>query len=385
MNEVLLRALAVGALIPLPVASQQIVIRDVRPPSCLVPDPIRGLGPRGHVYGVLEHGEWLYAPVTAGRDTTHLLRLRPDGGAAPGRPPSVRVLDEPAGVTLRTIRAAEVAGDSLILWTEDRRFALGDETWTVGANRERSLYVHNASARRATPVGAPSVRLWVPMAWAWGWMAEPIGGRRFLMWGSRIGANGRGPRGPGILELPTGSADRAGRAAPDDAAVRFHPLPQPGREDFRRLVLGLPSDSLEDEFHRAYALEAEIGAFDVHDGQIWFGISYYDGEGISGVGGWGRFDPRERRYEIEWGTPVADASVTALLHEGDVLWFGLARRHEWSLTGAGVARLHLTTGTTTRFEVPGVPEVLCRVAGTLWLGTREGLFRLRGRTVERIR
>lgn len=374
------------ALVPPSLAAQVPGIRDIRPPSCFSPGPIRGLDIRDHVYGVLEHHGWLYAPVTAGRDTTHLLRLPSRATANSDVLPTVTVLEELAGAHLRTIRAADIEGDSLILWTEDHRFAVAGGAWTVGPNPEPSLYAHNPSSRRAGSVGIPSVRLWVPFAWAWGWMAEPTPGRRLLIWGSALGVNGRGPAGAGIHELgsPGATQGSSRQGAGRDSVGAFHPLPLPSRRDFSRLVTGVRLDSLEARGRYLDALEAEIGAFDVRDGQLWFGVSFYDGEGISGVGGWGRFDPRENRYEMHWGSPVADASVTAMVHDGEALWFGLARRREWTIQGAGLAVLTLSDGTTRRFDVPGVVDVLCPVDGVLWVGTREGLFRLHDGTVEPI-
>lgn len=363
----LVLSLAVLAWLPAQ-GAQHAPAPDARPSSCFTPNPVRGLAPHGHVYGILTHQQWLYVPVTAGRDTTHLLRIRLTSDTEAR--PDVGVLRQLAGLSIGTIRAADVEGDSLVLWTEDRRFVARDGEWTAGPNPEPHLYRYNPSARPGTPVGAPAVRFWVPLAWARAWIAEPIPGRRFLVWTSRIAANGRGPDGSGILELGSGGT--------------FHPLPQPSRDDFERLVLGASVDSLAARGYYLEGLEAEIGAFDVRNGEIWFGLSFYDGEGISGVGGWGRFDPRDGRYRIRWGEPAPNLSVSALLHDGEALWLGLVGRHEWSLRAAGLVRLDLSDSSTQRFALPGVVDLLCPADGALWVGSRDGLFRLHGGTLERV-
>ena len=70
----------------------------------------------------------------------------------------------------------------------------------------------------------------------------------------------------------------------------------------------------------------EMGPTHLFGGRLWFGKTFYDGEGLSGVGGFGYFDPHEKRIE-EFSPPeILRWSASALLVEEGVVWIGRFRR-----------------------------------------------------------
>lgn len=83
-----------------------------------------------------------------------------------------------------------------------------------------------------------------------------------------------------------------------------------------------------DELHRlrpetSYAPDVEQqgpSACVDHGGFTWFGISFYDSEGVTGVGGIGRFEPRTGNVEIHRPRLLLASSSTALAHDGRWLW-----------------------------------------------------------------
>lgn len=110
--------------------------------------------------------------------------------------------------------------------------------------------------------------------------------------------------------------------APLGAQAPFHPLPTPSVELYERMRVDEPLDSL----HRSHLrLDADFGAWQQVGDEIWFGVSYYLGEGSDGVGGFGRFDPATGRFRMTWDVPKAGLSVSALHHDGEALWLGLFR------------------------------------------------------------
>ena len=75
-------------------------------------------------------------------------------------------------------------------------------------------------------------------------------------------------------------------------------------------------------------IENEIGPYALAGAKLWFANSFYDSEGVSGVGAIGTFDFAARKYEMRYLPEIAPWSGSAMLLDGDDLWFGLMRRPE---------------------------------------------------------
>src|ERR1700731_4684127 len=67
--------------------------------------------------------------------------------------------------------------------------------------------------------------------------------------------------------------------------TKFYPLPQSTAEKYIRLR---PEDLQLNPFRADhYERQEVIGPYQIEGGRIWFGNSYYDGEGMKGVGTFG--------------------------------------------------------------------------------------------------
>ena len=66
----------------------------------------------------------------------------------------------------------------------------------------------------------------------------------------------------------------------------------------------------------------------VVSGRTYFGFAFYEGEGFSGVGGLGRFDPAAGRFEIRRPASMRKLSVGAMVFDGARFWIALARQGE---------------------------------------------------------
>ena len=108
------------------------------------------------------------------------------------------------------------------------------------------------------------------------------------------------------------------------------------------------------------------------DGTFWFGKSFYDSEGSTGLGGFGYFDAQQQRYKIYTPTKIADWSVSALLVEPDAVWLALATRGEWGDRAGGLLRFDRSTKKVTKFELPDVATSIIRVGRRLLLATEFG-------------
>jgi hypothetical protein len=84
---------------------------------------------------------------------------------------------------------------------------------------------------------------------------------------------------------------------------------------------------VKDNYIRANTeFDERIGPWQIADAKLWFGKTFYDGEGNSGVGGFGYFDPATRKYTLFAPPEIADWSVTAIIVEPGAVWTGLAAR-----------------------------------------------------------
>lgn len=129
------------------------------------------------------------------------------------------------------------------------------------------------------------------------------------------------------------------------------------------------------------AIEEAIGHRQVFAGRLWFGKTFYDAEGYTGVGGFGYFDPQTRRYVIFSPPAVRGWSVSALLVEKDTVWLGLQERGEWGGASGGLLRWDRAGRPARLFDTPLV-GFIARWRGGLYLGTAEGLAVVEGNRVE---
>lgn len=113
----------------------------------------------------------------------------------------------------------------------------------------------------------------------------------------------------------------------------------------------------------------------VADGdRLWFGKTFYDGEGVEGVGGLGSFDAATSRFEILTSPLIADWSVTAIHVEADHIWLALASHGEFGDRSGGVLRFDRRDATFHKVaDTRGIGGQFLRVGGELLLVTDVGV------------
>jgi nitroreductase len=151
--------------------------------------------------------------------------------------------------------------------------------------------------------------------------------------------------------------------------VKRIPLPQASYEEFaaarpRRVKDGYVASSTQ--------IQEQIGPWQVAEGTVWFGKSFYDGEGITGVGGFGYFDHANGKYHLYSPPEIADWSVTAILVEPDAVWLALARHGEGTGTAGGLLRFDRATEKVEKFNLPDVVGKIARIGDRLLLATEFG-------------
>jgi len=143
------------------------------------------------------------------------------------------------------------------------------------------------------------------------------------------------------------------------------PIPQPKLEqltDYKKSRLGEPS-----------SLKNTIGDWTTGREGIVFGLSFYDGEGAIGVGGFGVLNLKTRQYNMYYLPELSDAAINRIHLTGDTLWMGLAFYGESAEGGAGIASYNFANGEFRRYNGSDKINVITSVANTTYIGTSRGI------------
>ncbi|MBZ5609391.1 MAG: hypothetical protein LAP38_14095 [Acidobacteriia bacterium] len=175
---------------------------------------------------------------------------------------------------------------------------------------------------------------------------------------------------PGQPHQPSGISIREG------GIKKFYPVPVPSMAQHREAV---PEKQAPGE------IENDIGPYVQVGGKIWFANTFYDSEGVSGVGAIGAFDIAARQYDMRYLAEIAPWSGSAMLADGDDLWVGLMRRPEGANYGAGLLRYDTRTGAVSTVAIADLIHTIDRVGNALYCGTSHGLYVVRGGKVTQFR
>ncbi len=151
----------------------------------------------------------------------------------------------------------------------------------------------------------------------------------------------------------------------------FYPVPKPSPETFRKFrpetAEMMRRGRVIPAFHICIGPRALVGH------QIIFGIDFYDGEGESGVGGYGVFDIETRQSEMHYLKEAADWSCSAVLVDGDEIWLGLRDRPEGPDFSGGLLRYDRVTGKSTHYEIPEIIFAIARREDRIYIATANGV------------
>lgn len=159
----------------------------------------------------------------------------------------------------------------------------------------------------------------------------------------------------------------------------FIPLDLPDLEHYRR---ARPEHA---EWVPAPEIRVDVGPVTAHEGRVWFGLTFYDGEGLDGVGGIGWFDPASREAEMIYPDALADWSVSAIAGADGEIVLGLARYPEGATVGGGIGRYEIAGGTLRTLDLPGVVGALAVREDTTYALSTRGLFVVHGEDALRFR
>ena len=151
--------------------------------------------------------------------------------------------------------------------------------------------------------------------------------------------------------------------------TKRHELPPSSYDEFAAARPGHVKDGYSRRFTQ---LGGAIGPWQIDGESLWFGKSFYDGEGMTGIGGFGYFDGASAQFRLFSPPAIADSSVTAILVEPGAVWLALAHRGEWGGTAQGLLRFDRATEKVKKIELRDIAGQFARVAGRLLIATQFG-------------
>jgi hypothetical protein len=153
--------------------------------------------------------------------------------------------------------------------------------------------------------------------------------------------------------------------------AQFYSVPVPTLETYTRLRTNLGKIAFAPA--TPGFLDNSIGPYAFDGEKLWFANQFYDGEGQSGVGALGTFDPVTARYEMRYLPEIAPWSASVLRVEDEFVWIGLMRQPEGNVSGAGVLRFQKGMGTVREYPITDYVATLTRSGSALYFGTVHGV------------
>ena len=154
-----------------------------------------------------------------------------------------------------------------------------------------------------------------------------------------------------------------------------YPLPQSELKTWQLarqddIANGIPADQP--------LISEEIGPHQLEGNRLWFGKTFYNGEGRTGVGGFGYFDAATRSYRLYSPSQIHRWSVSAMRVEPDFVWLGLYHFGEYGGDPADLfLRWDRKTEEVRRFKVRSFINQISRHHDALYLSGFQGIDVLR--------
>lgn len=134
-----------------------------------------------------------------------------------------------------------------------------------------------------------------------------------------------------------------------DSYGKLYPLPQSTYDDFAR---ARPERALNGYVREGTTIEETIGSVQPEGDKLWFGKTFYDGEGNSGVGGFGYFDATNRQYHLFALPEVADFAISPILVQPDAIWMSAFWSCEYGCPPGRVLRYDRKSQAIRKYELP---------------------------------
>ena len=165
-----------------------------------------------------------------------------------------------------------------------------------------------------------------------------------------------------------------------DNRGKEYPLPQ---STFDAFAKARPQRVKDNYVRENTIIEETIGPVQTESDKLWFGKTFYDGEGNSGMGGFGYFDASDSQYHLFAPPELADDSVSAILVEPDAVWLGIVRKGEYGGSPRGVLRYDRKTQTVRKYELPDAVYDFSASGNRMLIATSSGIAVIDGDQIKR--
>jgi hypothetical protein len=156
---------------------------------------------------------------------------------------------------------------------------------------------------------------------------------------------------------------------------KIYPLPQTDPATWQR---ARPDDAKTYGHIELAQIDEEIGPYQVEGGLLWFGKTFYNSEGGTGLGGFGYFDSATAQYHLIAAPEIYDWSVSGILVEADSIWLALYRRGEYGNYPGGLLRWDRHTQSVRHWDMPWIATSIARAGDTIYMGATDGIAALHG-------
>lgn len=160
---------------------------------------------------------------------------------------------------------------------------------------------------------------------------------------------------------------------------KVYSLAQTDRDTWRR---DRPDDARTPMQLDPEEMNEQIGPHQLEEGRLWFGKTFYNGEGLTGVGGFGYFDTATAQYHLLAPPEIHAWSVSAILVEPGDIFLALDRRGEYGNYPGGLLRWDRKTAQVQHWDLSSVAVQIARWGDAIYLGTADGIVSVRGDRLE---
>jgi hypothetical protein len=188
---------------------------------------------------------------------------------------------------------------------------------------------------------------------------------------------------------PSGSFRLTRRESPvsilaieETSGNKIHPYPLP-QSTYDEFAAARPAKVKDGYVREQTRIKEGIGPWKLEEDKLWFGKSFYDGEGRNGVGGFGYFAAADRKYHLFAPPEIAGWSVSAIDVEPGTIWMALAANGEYGGSSGGLVRYDRQSGALRRFELPDIGVQFIHTGGKLLAATNFGVAVIDGGLVTR--
>ena len=124
-----------------------------------------------------------------------------------------------------------------------------------------------------------------------------------------------------------------------------------------------------------------IGPYQFVGQKVWFGTTFPDAEGATGVGAIGFFGLNERNYHMHYPKDLADWSTSAIWVHDKYVWTGLVDRSEYNRFPGGLLRYDVKSGEAKKYDIDAMVHRICGLGDDVFLGTSDGVYIISGEEI----